>query len=224
MLMLLVTVLAGCANTEDRQRAAMPAAAGPMLEIDPVDMPELPRWFTNTAITLEFMPDGAYNMYAGTNRYMKPIERGRWVRMTYVSVRLEPYAVGRDAAHVRATLFKDDDEAGTLMLRLPSKSDAVAPLRALAGPPKVIEDDLFGAWQGAGDALELRRDMRFIYKRKSDANGPAALAGVAGSWRAEDHYLVLRPDSPDIAPIEFAIKREGEVVTLAAPDRTMARP
>jgi hypothetical protein len=110
---------------------------------------------------------------------------------------------------------------GKLVLRLPKS----APLLALAGPPMVIEDELFGTWANGenGESIELRRDMRFVYKRRGDDRQPAMLAGVAGAWRVEGEHLILRPDAATIESMEYAIQRDGEALTLAVNDSTLRR-
>jgi hypothetical protein len=202
---LLAAALAGCAARDDEDEIAAPIA--PAMDIDPVDMIEMPPWFTNSDITIAFDSSGLYRMFQGTNRHAKPIERGRWIRVNYASVSLEPYAVGREAAPMRGTLVMQN---GALVLQLPKTK----PLLALAGPPRVMEDELFGTWAGDSETIELRRDMRFVYKRTGDSRQPAALAGIAGAWRIEGEHLILRPDSSAIESMEYAIKRDGDAVTL----------
>lgn len=220
LLMAMLAGPAGCSRGPDDGRADMPTVVMPVFEIDPIDMPELPEWFTNGEVTIHFEPSGQYRMYRGINRHAGAVEHGRWVRVNYVSVSLQPYAVGRAAQRTRATLFRADDETQTLMLRMPGR---VEPLRGLAGPPKVIEDDLFGTWHAEGATLELRRDMRFVYKQADEADGPAIRSGVAGAWHAAGEQLTLQPDAAAVSPIEFTVKTRDEAMVLEGEDRSFRR-
>lgn len=202
--------LVGCAPRDDGRANVMPRSAA--MELDPTNMVELPPWFSNGEITLAFDSSGMYRMYEGLNRHAAPIERGRWVRVNYASVQLEPYAVGRDATPVRGILELED---GELMLNLPRTK----PLRGLAGPPQVIEDELFGQWSSDDESLELRRDMRFSYRGD---DGPNA-APLLGRWHVEGQHLILRPEAPSASAKEYAIRRGENGITLEVNGRTLER-
>jgi len=105
----------------------------------PTDDYELPQWWTNNEQLLHLHASGAYALYDGTNRYHRPIERGRWAQPGYAALWLEPYAeLPREAA--RASISKSGP-----LFRLSYRS--FAPMVGLEAPPAVLEDRLIGSWQ-----------------------------------------------------------------------------
>lgn len=199
--------LAGCATGDPNARYDIVAPVTPAMELDPTNVVELPQWFSNGAQTLEFDATGHYRMYEGTNRHAKPIERGRWVRINYASVSIEPYATGKAGTPVRASLFMDGDKLGMRLPKLP-------PMMALDGAPLAIEDELFGKWTGNDASLSLGSGMRFIYVHDTKATGPATLAPISGTWSVTDEGVQLTPDTSAMDPAVLVIKRDGETVML----------
>ena len=207
---LALLTLAGCASHDEEDFAYAPLA--PAMAIDPVDMPDLPPWFTNGEITIAFDPAGSYKLYEGLNRHIKPIERGRWVRVNYASVQLEPYAVGLDARPVRGILEKEGDD---LLLVFPKAE----PLRGLAGPPRTVEDELFGQWSSStGETIELRSNMTYMHKPEDRTR-----SSLSGRWRVEGSTLILQPPTARGQTSEFAIKRNNNALTLEVDDRVLTK-
>jgi hypothetical protein len=97
------------------------------------------------------------------------------------------------------------------MLRLPR----AVPLRALAGPPVTVEDELMGAWTGGNASLELLRDMRFVYRHDMNADA-SAVANITGTWRVQDDTLILLPAVGAARPMTFVMNRHGETLSLEA--------
>jgi len=133
LLFALCALSAGCASADPNERHDVLAPSAPPMELDPESPVELPRWFANDTHTIEFDSSGHYRLYKGSNRSATPIERGRWIRINYASISLEPYAVGPAAQPVRASLFKQGE---TLGLNVPKHE----PLFALAGPPLAVKE------------------------------------------------------------------------------------
>ena len=80
-------LLAGCASTSktDLEKADTP------LPLDPTDDIELAEWWTNGYHLLHLGGDGFYRLYAENNRYLEPLERGKWWQQSYATVWLETY-------------------------------------------------------------------------------------------------------------------------------------
>src|ERR1043165_6966216 len=85
-----VIVTGGCKSATEKQFEAEQIIIEPPLENDPTDPAKLARWWSNGSNLLLLDGSSAYTMFEGTNRYSKPIERGRWSQQSYAALWLEP--------------------------------------------------------------------------------------------------------------------------------------
>jgi len=203
-------VLGGCADTKDVTPA--PIAHTP-LELDPTEEYELARWWTNGDRMLRLDRIGSYALHGDMNRYHRPIERGRWSQQSYAVLRLEPYSeLPTEALRVQITKIN-----GKLALVLRKQP----PMFALLQPPRVLEDDLLGAWAGDAASLDLFEDLTYDFNPTHA--GPEML-GHTGRWRVLDTVLILQPRTAAVAPVQFEIGRQADCITLSTPDMVLRRP
>ena len=177
------------------------------LAFDPTDQYELAEWWSNDQELLQLADDHSYRLYPSQSRYDRPTQHGRWSRINYAALRLEPYAL-RDAGPVRVTITRGADE---LALVIPK----MKPMHPVAAAPATIEDGLLGRWESERGDLSIRQGQRYSFTpRVATGQDPAVIAGHRGAWRLEADRLVLLPDAPNLARMELRVEAEragGEV-------------
>ena len=219
-----VAVIAGaaffigaCKSAVEKQFEAEQAAIGPRLNHDPTDRAPLSQWWANEKVLLRLEENSAYSLYAGTNRYLPPMEHGRWSQQSYAALWLEPYnTIKVDPRRVRISKVGDK-----LALTLPG---SVEPLMALDRPPLVLEDRIIGSWEGGLGSLALSNDLRYSLTPKPGAGSaqlPQLTSMRKGNWKIAENQLVLLSDIPGIEPLRLPLTATNKTVTIAIPGGTM---
>jgi hypothetical protein len=174
------------------------------MALDPTAPIEVHGWWSNGRQLLHLEENGAYRIWAGSNRFDVPLQNGRWTRLTYAAIELQPY--GRPVDE-RARC--DFEMAGSeVQLQIPL--EGVAPMVRFTEAPSAIEDRLVGTWNGPGGTLRLADDGR--YRAEAPPSGsaqPISLAGHGGRWLVEAANLLLIPDSPPVPPVFLAVEPLG---------------
>jgi len=209
---LIVIALAACQEPPDRSEVnyASPAAVSTPLDLDPTDRIEIGRWWTNGRELLRLDPDGAFRLYATTNRHHPPLERGRWSRQSYAVMWLEPYSL-LPRERVRVALSRMN---GEIALSVPD----LLPFFAIEQPPAVLEDALFGIWRGPLGTLQLDPTMRYTFSPDPKPAAGAALAGHRGRWRLDNGLVQLTPDAMGMGPFTLTLITGDERLELSTPE------
>jgi hypothetical protein len=203
-------LLAGCKSPEEKYPP--PPLVTPALNLDPTQQVELASWWTNGEQLLHLQESHAYVLREGSNRYSKPIERGRWDQLSYAVVRMQPYGQRQSEAQ-RVSITRFDD--GQLALILPKRK----PMRPLDGPPPVPEDRLIGEWVGKAGSLTLDSKLQYTFAPVSDSAGdPVRLAGHQGTWSLSGEVITLVPKTPGTKAMKLTMKSAGDDVTLTSAD------
>ncbi|MFO0826616.1 MAG: hypothetical protein U0572_00575 [Phycisphaerales bacterium] len=185
-----------------------PPPPGPRLtagvNLDPEHPEPVEGWWSNGTQMIELAPGGAYRLFAGQNRYEKPLEVGRWSRQNYAVFWLEPYS-SRKEQRTRVSLSKLDD-ATMIHVR------TFAPMTHIDAPPLSEEDFVIGLWVGDGGSLELEPTMRyrFVAPSRPTEGQPVVIASHRGTWRLRDARVELVPDSPSVTPVSFEPIRDAD--------------
>jgi hypothetical protein len=200
VLIVLVPVLIGCAT--DTKSDPRPPVTHTPLALDPANPVELGRWWSSGKLLLELNDDARYCVYPSLNRYQTPQEFGRWDRLTYASVQMQPYAhAGPNPQAYRATL---ELAADGLQLALP----ALGHFKPLARVPSVIEDRIIGVWRSEDGMLRLMSDMQYRFLPATASATPMSThVGHSGTWRVEKGQLLLQPHASNLGP--FAVQIEN---------------
>lgn len=178
-------IITGCRSPDDK---LPPRVIHTPLEIDPMDRHEFTGWWSNGEQLLRLNPDASYVLWPTQNRYQAPRERGRWSQQSYAVLRLEPYTRYRIDPH-RVRIIKVGDEVG---IQLPG----MEPKLMIDRPPLMLEDELFGTWQGEAGMVRLRDTMRYSFSpRAARTDEPLVLAGHEGRWRLVEDVIELHPDT-----------------------------
>ena len=82
--------LGGCESTED----IMPIEVTPTpLVVDPLEEISVVGWWQGDERLVHLQAPGSYIAYEGASRYNAIVERGRWGRLSYAHVTMEPYRI-----------------------------------------------------------------------------------------------------------------------------------
>ncbi|MBX3356060.1 MAG: hypothetical protein KF724_10245 [Phycisphaeraceae bacterium] len=217
----LCLALAACASELEKTTSNPTLAArydSAPLTIDPTKPVEVLGWWSNGRQLLQLSDDGAYRLWAGTNRFDAPLQTGRWSRLHYAAVELIPYGT-RTPERTRCDLEPAGSE---IRLLVPDLN----PMVRFEQPPPAMEDRLVGTWRGAGGTLDLGPDGRYrATAPASESSGrPVALAGHGGRWLVDSGNLMLVPDSPSVSMVILAIEPVGlEDLRLRAGDGRYTR-
>lgn len=212
--------LPGCApNPADRLNNPTAAAqldSTPM-PLDPTSPVPVDGWWSNGRQLLHLADDGAYQLWSGTNRFESPHQSGRWSRVNYKALLLEPYSI-RVREQTRCELDRDGSE---VRLRVPGLDSMVR----FDSAPGGVEERLLGLWRGPGGTLSIGADGRYRADAPADAAGaPVALAGHGGRWIVDGATLLLLPDSPSVPPVLLALEAQGQdAIRLRAGDGSYHR-
>ena len=210
---LVLIVAYGC-DSKAKKQEQDPLVASTPLSLDPTDVPELTEWWTNDTQLLQLSESGVYRLYAGTNRYHMPMERGQWTRRNYAALMIEPYAE-LPSQPARVSIRRVGDELRLLVRNL-------QPMHSLADPPKVLEDRLIGGWTGEGEALRLGADLRYSFSRQAArTSGPASLGSEEGGWEVQDDLLILQPDSRGMLPTIVRVHETDDEMFLETGGRRL---
>jgi hypothetical protein len=201
---LVLTFLAGCQSTQQVEQTPPPPAR---LSHDPMDESKLGPWWSNGQQMLHLQDNNAYVLYATTNRYREPVERGRWDRESYAVLQLEPYQPLR-TERMRVGV---DRVGGALVVSRPD----LAPMREIAAPPRQREDDVLGTWTGPSGRLAISADRSYVY-----APVPAApiAAGHHGTWILRGDRLVCTPLPASLETFSLQVTGRGDDRVLAGED------
>ncbi len=230
--LILLTVLnGGCKSATQRQLEAEQTVFAPPMDLDPTQHIEIGRWWSNGTHLLRLDDSNAYALHEGVNRYARPIEIGRWSKLNYAALWLEPYTT----ATVQPRRVEITRVNGNIALLLPlPEGPAIGgvtqkqmkPMFALpAGPPQVLEDRMLGRWEGPLGTLQLGSDLRFALTPTSDeqvaASVPRIRAMTRGAWRIERSELVLESDVPGMDLLRLPLEVANDHVTIRAPGGAM---
>jgi len=183
------------------------------LELDPTEDIEIAEWWTTGERLLHLYEDGRYALYNSTNRYDTPVQRGRWSQGSYAVLWLEPYTTEHKRIRVRIS------QAGAEPRLTIPRVGELAPLRR---PPRVVEDQLIGVWQGPGGDLHLHGDKTFEYKPVHGDMTTSRLP-TSGQWRTTDKSVTLLPNSPAYTSARLDMKMSNHGMILDAPHGTFNR-
>lgn len=157
------------------------------LDFDPANPEPVDGWWTNGSELLRLEPNGAYRMWASQDRFKRPVEVGAWRRSNYVFFDLEPYRAKPGTRH-RVDLQKD---AGVTELR----RDGMTDFRRVAAPPRVLADEMLGAWISPNEELLVLDNGRYEWRRTGQAQG---ITEISGAWNTDGDVLMLAPDTPAV--------------------------
>jgi hypothetical protein len=207
----LMLMLGGCRTDRQKQMEADQIIVGVPLEHDPTERFELPRWWSNGTHLLRLDANAAYTLHQGTNRYSRPLERGRWSQQSYAVLWLEPYDTIKVEPR-RVSITKID---GRLALIVPK----LEPMIALSQPPQVLEDQVIGLWEGPMGALHLTSDLRYVLTPNEGDGERAIRLGSfrKGRWRIVNEQLVLHSDIPGVEPLVLPVLSDGPEASISAP-------
>jgi hypothetical protein len=209
-----VVSMIGCASGDETD--PRPVVRNTPLALDPSNPVELGRWWSNGTLLLEMNDDARYRMYPSLNRYQSPREFGRWDRLTYASVQLQPYAhEGPNPQAYRAKLEPDAQappDKGGVALALPG----LAAFRPLDRVPSVVEDRLIGTWTSPQGVLELDAGMQYRFTAtEQGASIMSKHVGHRGTWRVQRSDLLLQPAASNLGPFVVRIENPDSADTIA---------
>ncbi len=187
------------------------------LPLDPTAPVPVEGWWSNGRQLLQLGDDGSYRLWSGTNRFDAPHQVGRWSRLNYQALMLEPYGI-RTPEQTRCELARAGSE---VQLRIPGLDSMVR----FDSAPSAIEDRLLGLWSGPGGTLAISADGRYRAEAPAgSAAAPISLAGHTGRWIIDGSTLLLLPDSPSVPPVLLAMEPKGrDSVRLRAGDGSYQR-
>ncbi|MBM4112255.1 MAG: hypothetical protein FJ253_02600 [Phycisphaerae bacterium] len=193
------------ADTMNNPTAAAQLDSTPM-PLDPTAPVIVEGWWSNGRQLLHLADDGAYQLWSGTNRFDEPHQNGRWSRLNYKALMLEPYGI-RVREQTRCELDRNGSEVRLLIPGL----DSMVRFEAAPGG---MEERMLGLWKGPGGTLLISSDGRYRAEAPAGAGAspgsPIALAGHAGRWIVDRSTLLLLPDSPTVPPVLLALEAHGE--------------
>lgn len=201
---------AGCDSKKKRHEEMMLQTP---LPLDPTEHHDFDGWWSNGQQLLRLDVDAGYELFATTNQYGQPIQRGRWSQQNYATLWLEPYSE-LTSNRVRLTVTKDD---GVINISLPGGG---APLAKISAPPPVLEDRLIGRWIGPAGDLNLTSTMRYtLAPAENVANGePAGVTvGHRGTWALANDDLILQPDTGAVQAMRWKVVTDDKHVLINAP-------
>lgn len=187
------------------------------LPLDPTAPVVVEGWWSNGRQLLHLADDSGYRLWSTTNRFDLPLQTGRWSRLSYAAVELQPYGT-RVPERTRCDLEMSGTEVRLVI-------EGVDPMVRFDRAPATLEDRLVGAWRGAGGTLRLDPEGRYRADAPtSSASQPIALAGHGGRWLVEKGSLLLVPDSPSVPVVMLAVEASGvDEVLLRAGDGAYTR-
>ena len=185
------------------------------LDFDPAKPERIDGWWTNGTELMRLDTNGAYRLLVSQDRFKYPVEVGAWRRTNYVYFDLEPYRAKPGTRH-RVNLEK----SGTVT---ELSRDGMKPFRWLPTPPRVMSDEMLGAWVSPTEQLLVLENGRYEWRRTAPASG---ITEHSGAWNSEQHVLVLAPDSPAIDNQRLRLVREpgGAFALETANGRLMHPP
>lgn len=208
-----------CKSAVEKQFEAEQIVISPPLDHDPTNRDPLSQWWANDTLLLRLDENAAYSLYAGANRYLPPIEHGRWSQQSYAVLWLEPY----NTIKVDPRRVSISKVGSRLALTLPSSA---SPLLALDRPPIVLEDRIVGTWEGELGTLQLMENLRYtLAPRPGDTtvSSPQRNAMRKGNWKIAENQLVLLSDVPGVEPLRLPLTATAASITIAAPEGTLSK-
>jgi hypothetical protein len=174
--------------------AALAAAAAPAqnskrtpdapLDFDPARPERIDGWWTNGKELLTLEGNGAYRLWVSQDRFKRPVEVGAWRRTNYVFFDLEPYRA-KPGTRFRVNLQKDGGV--TELVR-----EGMGDFRSVPSPPRVMADEMLGAWISPQEQLLVLDNGRYEWRRTGPAQG---ITEHSGNWNSEGDVLTLAPDT-----------------------------
>jgi hypothetical protein len=185
------------------------------LEFDPAKPEPVVGWWSNGKELLHLAPNGAYRLWVSQDRFKYPLEVGAWRRENYAFFDLEPYRA-KPGTRIRVNMQKDG--AVTELAR-----DGMGDFRWSAMPPRVIADEMLGAWISPSEQLLVFENGRYEWQRTGPATG---ITGHGGAWNTDGDVLIMAPDSPALDSQRLRLVRveEGVYALETANGRLMHPP
>jgi len=184
------------------------------LDFDPARPERIDGWWTNGKELMCLDANGAYRLWVSQDRFKRPIEVGAWRRTNYVFFDLEPYRA-KPGTRFRVNLQKD---AGVTELAREGMGD----FRSVPSPPRVMADEMLGAWISPTEQLLVLENGRYEWRRTGPAQG---ITEHSGNWNSEGDVLTLAPDTTavDMTSLRCAKGPDGQW-TLESRGGRMTRP
>ncbi|MEM7228779.1 MAG: hypothetical protein AAF432_08185 [Planctomycetota bacterium] len=170
------------------------------LELDPANADPLARWYTNGPWLLDLRADASYALYPTTNRYRKPSQTGRWDRVTYARVDLQPYQELTELMRMSVMVID-----GEQVIRDPFGSIWI-PLNL---PPHVDEDDVVGTWIGQHGTLMFDPNLQFSYLTTPTEAATRTASG--GTWRCDQGRVRLISNDPGSETVLEIVRGDGSI-------------
>jgi hypothetical protein len=184
------------------------------LDFDPAKPERIDGWWTNGTELMRLDTNGAYRLWVSQDRFKYPVEVGAWRRTNYVYFDLEPYRAKPGTRH-RVNLEK----SGTVT---ELSRDGMKPFRWLPTPPRVMSDEMLGAWVSPTEQLLVLENGRYEWRRTGPAQG---ISEHSGSWNGDGDVLTLGPDTTAVDQVSLrCVKGADGQWTLEGRNGRMTRP
>jgi hypothetical protein len=204
--------------------AALAASAAPAqnskktpdapLDFDPARPERIDGWWTNGKELMCLDGNGAYRLWVSQDRFKRPVEVGAWRRTNYVFFDLEPYRA-KPGTRFRVNLQKDGGV--TELVR-----DGMGDFRSVPSPPRVMADEMLGAWVSPQEQLLVLDSGRYEWRRTGPAQG---ITEHSGNWNSEGDVLTLAPDTTAVELTSLRCVRGADGQwTLESRGGRMTRP
>ncbi len=169
------------------------------LDFDPAHPEPIVGWWSNGRELLRLDTNGAYRMWASSDRFKRPVEVGAWRRQNYVFFDLEPYRA-KPGTRIRVNMQKD--QGVTELVR-----EGMADFRWLPVPPHVLADDMLGAWVAPTEQLLVFENGRYEWRRTVPQS--TGITQHEGAWDTDNDVLELGPDSPAVSTQRLRLVRDA---------------
>lgn len=184
------------------------------LDFDPAKPERIDGWWTNGTELMRLDTNGAYRLWVSQDRFKYPVEVGAWRRTNYVYFDLEPYRA-KPGTRYRVNLEK----SGTVT---ELNRDGMKPFRWLPTPPRVMADEMLGAWVSPTEQLLVLENGRYEWRRTGPAQG---ISEHSGSWNGDGDVLTLGPDTTAVDQVSLrCVKGADGQWTLEGRNGRMTRP
>lgn len=184
------------------------------LDFDPAKPERIDGWWTNGTELMRLDTNGAYRLWVSQDRFKYPVEVGAWRRTNYVYFDLEPYRAKPGTRH-RVNLEK----SGTVT---ELSRDGMKPFRWLPTPPRVMSDEMLGAWVSPTEQLLVLENGRYEWRRTGPTQG---ISEHSGSWNGDGDVLTLGPDTTAVDQVSLrCVKGADGQWTLEGRNGRMTRP